>query len=145
MSKDGNHIPYRDGKSLTGTARYASISTHLGVEQSRRDDLESIGYVIMYFLRGVLPWQNLKATNKKDKYRAILEKKLQTSVEQLTKGFPKQLASYLTYVKNLKFEDKPDYSYLRSLFKDILQQASLEFDYVYEWTKPTDSLKRALP
>jgi serine/threonine protein kinase len=118
--KTGEHIPYRDNKSLTGTARYASVNTHLGIEQSRRDDLESIGYILIYFLKGTLPWQGLQAKHKNEKYDKIKEKKIQTTVEALTRGLPEEFSKYLNYCRNLKFEEKPDYNYLRSLFKDLM-------------------------
>ncbi|EGR26929.1 hypothetical protein IMG5_204310 [Ichthyophthirius multifiliis] len=141
IKKDGKHIEYKEGKSLTGTARYASINTHLGVEQGRRDDLESIGYMFMYFLKGVLPWQNQKTNNKKDKYEKIMEKKLQTPVEVLCKGFPQEFGTYLSYTKNLRFDEKPDYEYLRKLFKDLFKNLGYELDYIYDWNMIVDEKK----
>ena len=84
--KTNNHISYKENRNLTGTARYVSINTHLGVEQSRRDDLESIAYVLIYFLKGNLPWKGIKGGG--DKYTKIMEKKLQIPSEVLCKGLP---------------------------------------------------------
>ncbi|XP_042426987.1 casein kinase I-like [Zingiber officinale] len=128
------HIPYRENKNLTGTARYASVNTHLGIEQSRRDDLESLGYVLMYFLRGSLPWQGLKAGTKKQKYERISEKKVATSIEALCKGYPSEFASYFHYCRSLRFDDKPDYGYLKRLFRDLFIHEGFQFDYVFDWT-----------
>ena len=136
--KTHQHIPYREGRSLTGTARYVSINTHLGIEQSRRDDLESIGYVFVYFLKGVLPWQGLKNGNR---YTRIMEKKLQIPTEILCYGLPEELIFYLNYCKSLRFEDRPDYDYLRGLFIKLLGTCNviygltkemLKFDWCFE-------------
>ncbi|KAJ3182884.1 serine/threonine protein kinase [Gaertneriomyces sp. JEL0708] len=128
------HIPYKENKNLTGTARYASINTHLGVEQSRRDDLESLGYVLMYFCRGALPWQGLKAATKKQKYDRIMEKKMTTPTDILCRGFPNEFSVYLNYARSLRFDDKPDYSYLRKLFRDLFIREGYMYDYVFDWT-----------
>jgi len=132
-SKTHQHIPYREHKNLTGTARYASINAHLGLEQSRRDDLESLGYVLMYFNRGNLPWQGLKAPTKKQKYDKISEKKIGTAVEQLCKNYPIEFAQYLNYCRSLRFEDKPDYTYLRKLFRDLFVKEGYRHDAMYDW------------
>merc|ERR1712228_1158192 len=126
------HIAYRDKKNLTGTARYASIHAHLGIEQSRRDDMESLGYVLMYFNRGELPWQGLKAGTKKQKYNRIAEKKMSTPVEILCKHFPTEFATYLNYCRALRFDDKPDYAYLRRLFRDLFFRQGYAADYRFD-------------
>ena len=128
------HIPYRENKSLTGTARYASINTHLGIEQCRRDDLESLGYIFVYFCKGSLPWQGLKATTKKQKYDRILEKKLSISTEVLCQGLPIEFKEYLDYCKNLKFDERPDYLYLAKLFKDLSIKLEYHNDHLFDWT-----------
>lgn len=128
------HIPYREDKNLTGTARYASINAHLGIEQSRRDDMESLGYVLMYFNRGSLPWQNLKAATKKQKYEKISEKKMSTPVEVLCKGFPAEFSMYLNYCRGLRFDEAPDYMYLRQLFRILFRTLNYNYDYVFDWT-----------
>jgi len=132
--KTHQHIPYRENKNLTGTARYASINAHLGIEQSRRDDLEAVGYLLMYFCRaGSLPWQGIKANSKQEKYKKIMEKKNHTSVEILCRGYPVEFSTYLDYCRKLRFEDRPDYEYLRGLFKNLLKREigeGVEFDWV---------------
>ena len=127
------HIMYREHKHLTGTPRYASINNHMGIEQSRRDDLESIGYVFMYFLRGSLPWQGLRANTKKQKYQKIMEKKMATPIEVLCKGFPDEFRIYIEYCRAMRFADRPDYHYLRRLFKDLALRSEIEYDGQFDW------------
>ncbi|CAO3619012.1 unnamed protein product [Mucor hiemalis] len=131
--KTKQHIPYRERKSLSGTARYMSINTHLGREQSRRDDLESLGHVFMYFLRGSLPWQGLKAATNKQKYERIGEKKQTTPVKELCDGFPEEFGIYLQYVRKLGFEESPDYDFLRELFNKVLRRMGESDDGIYDW------------
>ena len=128
------HIPYRENKNLTGTARYASINTHIGIEQSRRDDLESLGYVLMYFIRGSLPCQGLKANTKKQKYERIMDRKMSTSTEQLCKGYATEFRSYFEYCRSLRFEDRPDYAYLKRLFKELFYRKGFQYDNMFDWT-----------
>ncbi|ODQ79239.1 hypothetical protein BABINDRAFT_22648, partial [Babjeviella inositovora NRRL Y-12698] len=127
------HIPYKEKKALSGTARYMSINTHLGIEQSRRDDLESLGHVFFYFLKGSLPWQGLKANTNKAKYEKIGEKKLNTSINELCFGLPIQFAEYLSNVRSLKFEETPDYDYLVRLMDLALESLGEADDGYYDW------------
>lgn len=127
------HIPYRDNKQFTGTARYASINTHVGIEQGRRDDLEAIGYVLMYFGRGNLPWQGIKGATKEEKYKRIWEKKEATPPEVLGKHLPPELTTYLNYCRNLGYEDRPSYAFARMLLRDLAVKEKCECDGIFDW------------
>ena len=133
MNSKNEHIKMKEGKGLTGTARYASLYTHLGIEQSRRDDLESMMFVLIYLLKGSLPWQNLKAREHSDKYKMIKECKYNTSPEMICSGLPKEFYLALRYCRDLTFSQKPNYSYLKDLFSDLFKSYKLIFDYEYDW------------
>ncbi|UJR14962.1 hypothetical protein I4U23_001941 [Adineta vaga] len=127
------HIPCKNNKSLTGTARYASINAHKGIEQSRRDDLEAISYVFMYFIIGTLPWQGLQATAKKTKFERIAELKMKTTPELICKNHPKECILFLKYCRTLEYDHRPDYDYLRHLFRYLLSDKGDQYDYDYDW------------
>ena len=127
------HYPLIKRKKLTGTARYASINALNGITQSRRDDLEAIGYVLMYFLKGRLPWQGMVNKNKEQRYLKIMETKRDTTPEELCKGFPVEFERYVSYTRNLEYEQDPDYEMLKNLFLNVLKDEGYTLDYYYDW------------
>ena len=136
------HIPFIIGKKLTGTARYASVNALSGFEQGRRDDLESLAYILLYFLRGSLPWQGLKVNNKENRYKKICEIKKKIPSSELCKGFPKEFEDFINYIKNLEFTEVPDYEYLRQLLKNILEKSNNKIDYYFDWDKEKPNIDK---
>ena len=134
---DGSHIAPSNEKKLVGTVRYASLNSHLGYELSRRDDLESIGYMLIYFIRGNLPWQGLghKGLSREDKYKLIFECKKNTTIEQLCQGLPKEFKLYMEHVKSLEFTEKPNYNYLYNLFVQLFKKNKFTYNNQYDWNQ----------
>ncbi|KAL0485309.1 casein kinase [Acrasis kona] len=131
--KTNQHIKFRKNISLIGTARYTSTNSHLGFEQSRRDDLESIGYVLVYLLKGQLPWQGLRAKTKEQRHTLIGKKKISTSIKSLCQGLPSEFVQYFQHVRSLQFEDVPDYTYLRRIFIELFNKKNYVLDFEYDW------------
>ena len=129
------HIIYKEGKGLTGTARYVSLNTHYGIEQSRRDDIEGIAYNLIYLAKGKLPWQGVKTKNKKEKHKKIMESKISYSQEQLCKDLPDEFVNLLKYSRNLEFEEKPDYKSIKVMFKNHIIKSGGTMNFEFDWDK----------
>lgn len=127
------HLPYEEGRSLTGTPRYASINALSGIRQSRRDDMESLGYVWLYLLRGSLPWMGINARNTDQKYAMIMEAKAGITPENLCAGFPREFVEYFKDVRNLKYDEEPHYTKYKQMFRDAFIRLGYKFDHNYDW------------
>ena len=132
----GKHIIYKEGKGLTGTARYVSLNTHYGIEQSRRDDIEGIAYNLIYFAKGKLPWQGVKTKNKKEKHKKIMESKLHYTPDKLCKDLPEEFVNLLNYSRDLEFEEKPDYKSIKLTFKTFIVKNGGVLNWEFDWDKP---------
>lgn len=129
----GEHIPYREGLSLSGTARYASIPALTGVEQSRRDDLEGLAYVLIYLLKGSLPWQGINCTDKFEKHYRIAGAKISVQLTELCSGLPGEFRHFLEYARGLDFYETPEYSRYRDMFRRLFESKGYKYDYIYDW------------
>jgi serine/threonine protein kinase len=132
---DGNHIEQKTGRSMIGTARYASVNVHLGTEPSRRDDMESVGYMLVYLINGSLPWQGLKKKSKENPIDKIGDKKMMVDLRELCKGLPSCFYEYINYTKNLQFTEKPDYEYMREIFTSSAKENNIDIEYYWKTSK----------
>eukprot|EP01031_Cornospumella_fuschlensis_P035521 gene35521-43064_t len=134
-NKEGkSHIPYSEGRQLTGNVIFASIYNHLGIAQSRRDDIESLGYTLLYLLRGSLPWERLvNNQSTRQRNQRILESKQAHVPERLCEGFPGEFKALFEYCAGLGFNEEPDYAHLKKTFQDLFQAQGFEDDGIYDW------------
>lgn len=129
----GAHMAYREDRQRLGTIRYASLNMHLGRELSRRDDMESLGYSLIYLLNGRLPWQGIYAPDVEWKIRRIREMKAGKALEDLLASAPPEFGKYFEHCRGLRFEQKPDYAFLRTLFRKRMQSEGWQYDSKLDW------------
>ena len=134
-SDRGNHVKFSISKHITGTPRFCSVNSMRGVEQSRRDDLESLCYLIIYFFKGYLPWQGLKIGNRYQRFQAIAKMKKYIKVESLCEDLPEEIVTFCKYTRNLKFAENPDYEHMKNLFYNVLNKNGLVNDKQFSWIK----------
>ena len=132
------HIQFCEGKKLTGTTRYASVNAHLGYEQSRRDDLESLGYTLIFLRKGYLPWQGVPGKTKEERNENISKLKIAITPEKLCNGLPNAFTEYICYCKTLLFKEQPDYNYLKKLFRDCFLKLKLDGPFKFDWNRPKE-------
>jgi casein kinase 1, epsilon len=141
LDRDNKHFKQDSGRKLTGTVRYASVNVHQGLTPSRRDDLESLGYVILYLLNGKLPWQSIKSNDKEERYRLIGEHKVNKSMWECFDGSPDEFIVYLNYCRRLEFDEDPDYEYLRNILANLYKHQGYTVDKDYDWDSQQTDLK----
>lgn len=127
------HIPLTKGHSRYGTVRYASLNNHRGVEQSRRDDLESLGFVVIYAARGSVPWQTIRNEDRRKKWSQVYEMKRRITLEELCDGLPDCFKKFMTYVRELAFDARPDYQLLRDMFDEAYDNSNFQRQNKYDW------------
>ena len=144
-SRTGKHIKFAKQKTLTGSEIYASVNTHEGKIQSRRDDLESLGYILIFFgKKGLLPWRGLKIDNRFHRIKKIYSIKKSIDISSLCSELPQEFYDYIKYVKCLKFEEDPDYNYFRGLFLNIMNKMNYINDLEFTWLNKTELNKKKL-
>lgn len=139
---EGQHREMSTGRSFIGTTRYASLNTHLGRSQSRRDDMEQLAYIAIYMLRGKLPWSGLRLQDRDEKERVIGQMKNEMSIQQICSKCPRAFETFLTYTRCMKFEEDPQYNMCQMLFRSVLEESKLLYDYQFDWVvkKPQENL-----
>ena len=134
LDKDGNHLRGNNWQEFAGTPIFASVNTMSGDSVSRRDDMQSLGYVFVYLMLGTLPWIEIIAgTRDKAQFPAILASKTSTSPEKLCAGLPEEFARYMKAVTGLAFEERPDYAGYRQMFRDLFIRSGFVYDNKFDW------------
>jgi serine/threonine protein kinase len=136
IEKTQQHIPMKSDRAIVGTLRYISMNCHEGLEVSRRDDLESLAYMMIHFVIGELPWMGIKAKSLGEKYKRVYEKKQETVPDEITKILPDEMKSFLKHILELEFEQKPNYDYLSGLIKSLKSKYGYQDDN-FEWLEPS--------
>lgn len=141
--KTGEHLAIKEGKSLIGTSRYASLYTHLGIEQTRRDDIESLALSFIYLLKGSLPWEGIRGKTKQDKHNKVMEKKMAVAFDELCYGLPgneefiynaiEEFGEILKYSRSLQFDEEPKYKYIYKLIDNVIEKFGIIINDQYEW------------
>lgn len=141
----GQHIGLSGDCSLVGTPYYSSLDTLLGIEQSRKDDLEALGYMLVSFLLGQLPWLlGSQARTSDEQFTLILQGKIDHPPEILCRGLPYEFLRYFDYCRALGFSERPDYLYLHRLFRSLAHRERIVYDYIYDWTRSEPTVQDRL-
>jgi serine/threonine protein kinase len=138
---EGHHVSFQSHCLRAGSSSYASINSHIGIRLSRRDDLESLGYMAVWLIQGSLPWQQKNKCNDNKKWQIVFNLKRSISEDELFTGCPKQFKTFFIYVRSLKFDETPNYTYLKQLIISVRTENCLKSKN-FDW-KTLDKAKHS--